>query len=239
MKGKIEAIVIKTVFNNQDWKGPCKRPLKDYRCYMCVKGVLPGINGGNPIEENNKGFCHGGFGSFAITEDSWCWEQTLCEKFYWRNVKGKWRFVNEGMPVYFVYPEHDKSLTLWGHTVIDTIDNDHELPTLHFKAFNPLPQEKWIQGLTGKELTGAHFKQGHYRYLDDKHHNYLSSLIRTGKKAQKTSNALAVEEDADSFNVQLREDIMKKLEKIAKLEGREIKDIIREAVAKLIRERGF
>jgi len=239
MDGRIEAIVIKTVYNNQGWKGRCKRPLKDYRCYMCVKGVLPGINGGNPVEEDKKGFCHGDFGSYAIPEDAWCWEQTLCAKYIWRNIKGKWRFATEGMPVFFVYPEHDKSLTLWGHTIIKRIDNDFELPTIHFKAFDPLPHEKWVHGLTGKELTGAHFKQGHYRYLDATHREYLASLIQGGKQSQKTSVVPTVEVDAGSINVQLREDIIRKLEKIANMEGREVRDIIREAVAKLIRERGL
>lgn len=238
MKGKIEGIVIRTVFNNQGWAAPCKKPLDDERCYICKRGILPGINGGNPIEENN-GICYGAFGGYAIPEDKWCWEQTLCSEFFWRNIRGKWRQASRGMPVYFVFSEIDKRLTLWGRAEVDSIDNNLVLPTLLFKPFVPLPENKWIHGLTGEEVSGEQWRQGHYRYLDDKHESYLSSLVEKGVKSKKKDIPTITSTTQDTLELKFREDIMDKIEKIAFKEGRDVKDLIREAVAKLIRERGF
>lgn len=239
MNGKKEGLVIRTVFNNQGWAAPCKNPLKDHQCYICVKGLLPGINDGNPIKEDAKGDCYGDFGGLVVPEDKWCWEQTLCSKYYWRNIKGKWRYAKVGMSVYFVYSEIDKSLTLWGQAIIDTIDNDHQSPTLNFKPFKPLSQNKWVYGLTGKELTGEHWKQGHYRYLDAKHEAYMSALVERGEKHEIKNNIIPPSGAYEQFDMQLKRDITEKLEKIAHMEGRDVKELIREAVAKLIRERGF
>ena len=241
MDAKKTGLVIRTVFNNQGWAGPCKNPLTDQQCYICVKGVLPGINGGNPIEEDAEGYCHGDFGSYAVPEDKWCWEQTLCSEYYWRNIKGKWRYAKVGMPVYFVYSEIDRTLTLWGKAIIDKIDNKHPLPTLHFQKFKPLPQKIWVYGLTGEELTGEHWKQGHYRYLNPRYETYLADLVKGGEKRETKieSNAMLSSGAYEKLDIHLRGDIRNKLGKIAQSEGREVQELIREAVAKLIRERGF
>ena len=239
MKGKVEGIVIRTVFNNQGWAGPCKKPLDDPRCYICKRGILPGINGGNPIVEDAEGICYGDFGAFAVPEDEWCWEQTLCSKLFWRNVRGKWREASEGMPVYFVFSNRDNSLTLWGRAEIDSIDNKLVLPTLFFKPFSPLPENKWIHGLTGVEITGKQWRQGHFRYLDDKHETYLASLVEKGKKAKQKDAPAIVSTTKEKLELQFRKDIRDKIKKIAFIEGRTEEDLIREAVAKLIRERGL
>jgi len=240
MKGKISGIVIRTVFNNQGWAAPCKNPKKDYRCYKCAEGDIVSINGGNPIEENEKGVCYGDFGSVFLPEDSWCWEQTLCTKYYWRNVKGKWRYANTGMPVYFVYPELDGSLTLWGQSTIDNVQNDSEYPTLYFKPFKPLPENKWIKGLRGEDLTGSSWRQLFYRYLDEIHESYIRHSISQGKKQLEVlKKPLPLQDGFHALDVSVRKDIKDKLEKIAYNEGRAVEEIIREAVAKLIRDRGY
>ena len=240
MKGKITGIVIRTVFNNQGWAAPCKNPTKDYRCYKCVGGDIVSINGGNPIEQNDKGSCYGDFGSVFLPEDAWCWEQTLCTKYYWRNVKGKWRYANAGMPVYFVYTELDGSLTLWGQSTIDTVENDLEYPTLYFKPFKPLPENKWIKGLRGEDLTGSSWRQLFYRYLDEIHETYIRHSIAQGKKnLEVLRKPLPSRDGFNTLEVSIRKDIKEKLEKISHNEGRAVDEVIREAVAKLIRDRGF
>lgn len=42
----------------------------------------------------------------------------------------------------------------------------------------------------------------------------------------------------EALNIRLKRDIIEKIEKISRTEGREPQELIREAVAKLIRERG-
>jgi len=232
----IRGLVIRTAFNNQGWAGRCINPLGDIKCFKCLEGRLY-INGGNPVKEDGQGYCKGEPEGYPLDPNAWCWEQVLCKKYFWGNVKGKWRFVFKGMPVYFVYPELDLSLTLWGHSVIDSIDNEpKKYAPIYFKPFNPLPQEKWIKGLTGEEITGKKWRQLHFRYLDESHENYLSALVQ-GKRNPPPRKVAPFVEAHDTVIVELRRDIIEKLEKIAHTEGREVKDLIREAVAKLIRER--
>lgn len=239
MNGKIVGLVIRTVFNNQGWKEPCKNPLKDYRCFKCVEGGGLYINKGNPIEEDEKGFCKGNSEGDPKLGEKWCWEQGLCTKYFWKNIKGKWRYVNVGMPVYFVYSERDGSLTLWGRSVIDKVNNEFKYSHLYFKPFEPMPQDKWVKGLNGEELTGNSWRQLHYRYLDEKHENFLSSLIKGVEKIDRPNRFILSSGEYEIINFQIRRDIKEKLAKIADKEGREVSDVIREALAKLIRDRGF
>lgn len=233
-----KGLVIRTVYNNQGWAGKCMNPRSDLKCFKCLDGGLY-INQGDPIAEDEKGYCKGKPEDYPLFEDEpgWCWEQVLCKKYFWGNVKGKWRYVFKGMPVYFVYPEFNGTLTLWGHSVIDRINNDlEEYPPIHFKPFSPLPQDRWMKGLTGKEITGKKWGQLHFRYLDESHEQYLSALVKGIRNYQPPKNGHSTEA-YDAITVEIREDIKEELEKIADSEGREVKDLLREAVAMLIRER--
>lgn len=234
----IKGLVIRTVFNNQGWAGRCVKPLSDIKCFKCMEGGLY-INKGNPIEEDEKGICKGEPEDYPLFEDEagWCWEQVLCKKYFWGNVKGKWRQTFKEMPVYFVHPELDGSLTLWGHSLIERIDNEpHEYPPIYFKPFKPLPQDRWVKGLTGEEIVGEKWRQLHFRYLDESHEKYLSALVQ-GKRNPPLPKVALYVEAYDALTVELRRDVKEKLEKIAHTEGREVKELVREAVAKLIRER--
>lgn len=244
MTRQVVGLVIRTAFNNQGWAGRCINPLGDNRCFKCREGGLY-INKGNPIEEDETGYCKGEPEEYPLylpedgDEAFWCWEQVLCKKYFWGNVKGKWREAFKGMPVYFVYAEENRTLTLWGHSVIDKInDEPKRYPPIFFKSFKPLPQDKWVKGLTGEKITGSSWRQLHYRYLDERHENYLSSLVK-GEGKLKPLTTILHSEGHETLNFQLKKDIKEKLGKIANNEGREIEDIIREAVAKLIRDRGF
>ena len=234
----IKGLVIRTVFNNQGWAGRCVKPLSDIKCFKCMEGGLY-INKGNPIEEDEKGICKGEPEDYPLFEDEagWCWEQVLCKKYFWGNVKGKWRSVFKGMSVYFVYPEFDGSLTLWGHSVIDRIDNEpEEYPPIYFKPFSPLPQERWAKGLTGEKITGKKWGQLHFRYLDETHEQYLSAMAQ-GKRPPPPPKNRHSTEAYNTITVEVKEGIKDQLEKIADMEGRELNDLLREAIAKLIRER--
>jgi len=241
MKRQRRGLVIRTAFNNQGWAGRCINPLSDPKCFKCSTGGLY-VNKGNPIEEDEQGFCKGEPENYPLSypandESFWCWEQVLCKKYFWGNVMGKWRDVFIGMPVYFVYGDVNNTLTLWGFSEITKIENDREVyPPIFFKPFEPMPKEKWVEGLTGEQITGKDWKQLHYRYLDELHERKLALLVE-GKVLNLSNNNPAAER-LENAGIILKKDIREKLQKIAYDEGREIDDLIREAVAKLIRDRG-
>ncbi|MDP2167126.1 MAG: ribbon-helix-helix domain-containing protein [Thermodesulfovibrionales bacterium] len=240
MKERVAGLVIRTAFNNQGWAGRCKHPLNDQRCFKCRDGRLF-VNWGKPIEEDEHGICKGNPENYPLSGDGkyWCWEQVLCKKYFWGNVKGKWRQVSIGIPVYFVYGDLDNTLTLWGHSIIENVDNEpDEYPPIFFKPFVPMPQSKWIKGLTGREITGKSWRQLHFRYLDEIHENYLASLVEGKGNYEHRKNPIHSLESYENLSIELKRDIKEKLDKIARVEGREVKELIREAVAKLIRERG-
>jgi len=240
-----KGLVIRTAFNNQEWAGRCKNPLNDKRCFKCIEGGLY-INHGNPIEEDEHGDCKGDPENYPLNhplnkiEPHWCWEQVLCKKYFWGNPLGSWRSADIEMPVYFVYPESNGTMTLWGYSTIEKIDNSlDEYTPISFKPFEPLPKEKWVRGLTGKIITGKKWGQGIFRYLDEHHERYLASLV-TGEKVEETVRQ-SIQSSLKSFeniNVELKPEIKQRLQKIGEAEGRDVKELIREAIAKLIRERG-
>ena len=233
-----KGLVIRTAFNNQDWAGKCKKPLDDPSCFKCQEGKLF-INHGNPVGEDEHGYCRGNPENYPLNhpldkeQPHWCWEQVLCKRFFWGNVRGKWRSAYPDMPVYFVYPEKNGTLTLWGESTIERIDNEpNQYPPIFFKPFKPLPKDKWIKGLRGQEITGNKWAQGNFRYLEEKHQKYLASLIEGGNRDDTIS-----QRRHESITIELRRDIREQLERIAETEGRNLVDLIREAIAKLIRER--
>lgn len=234
----VKGLVIRTAFNNQDWAGRCKKPLSDSQCFKCSEGKLY-INHGNPVEEDEQGYCKGNPENYPLNhpfdreQPHWCWEQVLCKRYFWGNVRGKWRSTFPDMPVYFVYPESNGTLTLWGYSTIERIDNEPDkYPPIFFKPFTPLPKNKWIRGLHGEEITGRKWGQGNFRYLEEKYQRYLASLIEG-----KSRHNVLPQERHDSISVELRRDIKEKLQKIAEIEGRDVDELIREAIARLIRER--
>jgi hypothetical protein len=142
------------------------------------------------------------------------------------------------MPVYFFY-KPDSTYTLWGHSTIERIDNmPDRYPPIYFKPFNPLPENKRVRGLTDISIVGKSWRQLHFRYLDVEHERYLASLIKGGSAGVSISPPSQMREHYENFDIQLRQDIKEKIQRIAIEEGRDIGDLIREAIAKLIRERG-
>lgn len=244
----MKGLVIRTVFNNQKWRAPCREPWNDPQCYKCRSGNLF-INRGNPIQQDEDGFCigtnpvplHG-----LCEQPIWCWEQVLCVKYFWGNPTGKWRQVETGMPVFFVYQEPDRTYTLWGWSTIREIRNDttYEYPLLFFEPFEPLPEERWAKNLTSEAITGIkRWNMPFYRYLDKIHTEYLLSLVEGKKLSFETLSSpseteIIKEREYEVLKLPLRKDIFQKLGEVAWREGRDIKDLIREAVADILRRRG-
>ena len=137
------------------------------------------------------------------------------------------------MPVYFLFPGPDRTLTLWGQSVVETVNNSFDRYSLiSFKPFKPLAADRWVKGLTGEAVTGRPWRQGQYRYLDERHEQFLSALIEGGPARP------IIAPRSEVTTVILRADIREKLERIAEDEGREVEDLIKEAIARIIRDRG-
>jgi len=233
-------IIIRVAFNNQGWVGPCQNPLKDPQCYQCTEGRVY-VNSGKPIKEDENGFCKGD------TQDgqAWCWEQTLCTKYFWGNAIGKWGpRAYSGEKVYLVYRERDGSYTLWGRTKVDRIDNEaKDYPKLYLEPFKPLPKDKWVRGLSDIDLTGKLWLRPNFRYIDNKREAVLDSLIEGGAPEQKFKEQPRIsppsQADYMTINLRLKRNVMERLEKFAHSEGREVEEITREAIAEWLKGREF
>lgn len=242
----MKGLLIRTAYNNQGWQGRCKEPLSDMRCYKCKKGTLF-INQGEPITEDERGFCLGKNTvplSDLHDEPIWCWEQVLCKRFFWGNPVGEWRQVYKGMPVFFVYQEPDSTYTLWGYSKIKDIDTRggktgyRDYPVIFFEPFEALVEEKRIKNLSAEELTGTkRWNMPFYRYLSEEQVNFLENLIKEGKKIMTMEKERYETLKPLTLKFDIHPSIFRKLEEIAALEGREIEELIREAIGELIREK--
>jgi len=231
-------IIIRTVFNNQGWAGPCKDPYNDPRCYRCIEAEV-NVNNKKPLRVNRNGFCEGDIQDGEL----WCWEQTLCTKrSFWGNPQGKWGHrAYPGEKVYLVYIEHDGSYTLWGRTQVDRIDNlATPFPKLHLKPFEPFPEGVRVRGLSAIALVGRKWGQGSFRYIGGEREAFLDAIIE-GKPPKSNSdegprNSSSVA-NYTTITLRLKANVAARLEKIANSEGREKEDIIREAIAEWLRGR--
>lgn len=229
-------IVIVTLFNNEGWQGPCKNPDKDGRCYICFPrdGAKPIVDIGRP-KVDEQGFCTGGE----------CWEKCLCTtKSRWGSYPPGREFGKQaqpGMKAYFVYRQPDGKYTLWGKTMVQDVNvvgEDGKYKYLHFEPFKPLPEDKWARGLAAKELTGKQWRQGRYRYIDSVREAYLERLIEKGKQFEREiETSPSIPGDSVALNIQIKRNIKERLERASDKEGREIKDVVREAIAEWLKGR--
>ena len=166
-------MLIRVAFNNQNWMGKCTNADKDKRLYKCRKKVVDirfPENGAFKTDKNGNCEC------------LWCYEATLCTEYRW--VSGK-SFEKASGKVFFVFPDTDNTLVLWGTSEVDHVENGRNAYWLYFKEFKPLPQENWVTGIKARDIFGKNWGQGTYRYLDEKESKYLQRLIN--KKLNQTA----------------------------------------------------
>ncbi|MBF0377813.1 MAG: HNH endonuclease [Desulfamplus sp.] len=159
------AIIIRTVFNNQDWRNACQNANHDRRLYQCHERR---VNTDFKILETRQ------------CSSAECWEQHLCKNYSWYNSKGDFGERATGK-AYFIYPDTDKKLVLWGKSEIKSVENN----ILNFQPFKPLPKNRQISGLTYKELQAIgvpEWGSRNYRYISDETANILDTVISEGVK---------------------------------------------------------
>jgi len=172
-------------------------------------------------------------------------------------VKYKWgctpqgRFFGyeayRGSKVFFIFKQSDRNYALWGKTTILNIDEElikkgreYEIgfSFIHFNPFEPLPREQWVRGLTDIQLVGNKWLMGRYRYIDANQEDYLEELIKgIGTKATIEVRHAPQPSNNMDLNINVTMNIFKKLQSIADDEGRQIDEIVREAIAEWVKGR--
>lgn len=229
------SIVIRVAYNNKNWEAPCKTPGKDNLCWLCFKDILEIIQ-----PKRTDEVCTGH-----------CWEQHLCTEYKWGCTPKGRKYgdrTRSGMKVFFVFKQPDGNYALWGKTTVHSVDDelvekgrDDEVgfAFIHFNPIELLPRDKWVRNLSDVQLVGAKWLQGRHRYINTEQDDYLEQLIE-GKVPEKRTEVIATTllSNSISLNISVTPNIHKRLESIANEEGRQIDEIVREAVAEWIKERG-
>ena len=233
------AIVIRTAYNNNNWKGPCNNPGKDPLCRQCFWGSIQ-------VKPPNKDdiICSGD-----------CWERRICTEYKW-GCTPKGRLYGpgaySGATMYLVFTQPDGKYTIWGKTKVSSTD-DKVITTgknfedgyafIHFEPFEPLPRDKWVTGLSDIQLVGARWLQGRHRYIDSNQEKRLAQLIEGQTTSQATISVPSAVKSSTSkseqitLEITIASSILKKLEEIASTEGRTINELVRQAIAEFIRNR--
>lgn len=226
-------IIIRTLYNNQDWQAPCNNPYRE-GCRLCFE---PNVNIRPPSV--NDEICTGN-----------CWERNLCIQYRWGCTPKGRKFGGRayiGMKAFFVYKQLNRNYTLWGKTTVQSIDDrifedgeeDEEgFAFIHFSPFEALPRDKWVRDLTAQQLVGEEWRRGRYRYIDAGSESYLEQLIEGGKSERRPEGPIITPPPSSAtLNIQIMPNIEEKLEEIAYKEGRQKDEIIREAIAEWLKGR--
>jgi len=222
-------IVIRTLFNNQDWKAACVKPGDDPACLPCFTSQV----NIKPPKQGDE-VCSGD-----------CWEQDICTKYRWGCTPQGRTFSQayKGMKVFLVHKQFMGGYTIWGTTKVAAIDvtpihngveGEDGYAFIHFDRFDPLPRERQVAGLSDKAIVGEMWRQGRFRYIDNEREQYLEQLI----SGENFSALLTESEKFELLTVRLRPAVIKRIGQMAQMEGRTIEEIVREAIAEWLRTRG-
>jgi hypothetical protein len=236
-----EGMVIRLLYNNQGWKAPCTNPSIDPLCHKCFDEGNLDIKGPSKEDEVCSGIC---------------WERDLCTDYEWgctpKGRKFNQKRAKEGAEVFFVFQQPDNKYTLWGSSNVTDVNVPpiKKLPPLwgeykHFMRFVPfeqLPKDQWVKDLTDVDLVEEVWKMGRYRFISPEKKTELMGLIEgTISKDQVVSKpVIPVPETGNkAVSIVFSGNIYKKLAEVGKAEGRQVDEIVKEAVAEWLRGRGW
>jgi len=156
-------MIIRVAFNNRNWMGKCTNADRDPRLFKCRDGSC--------CVQGTK------LTKMVIVYQRSVGNSHLCKEYRWRK-HGKILIESraEGL-VFFVFPDVDNSLVLWGMSKIKEVKGNE----IYFDEFKPLPPEKWVRGLSSKDLIGKHWGSGLYRYIGPDKEAKLKELIKESK----------------------------------------------------------
>jgi len=150
-------MVIRVAFNNQGWSDRCKDVLSDHRLFKCKQKIID-VN----VQVDEHGHCTAS-----------CWDRKLCSEYCWENNRGRNFNTNRARgKVFFVYPDIDNSLVLWGKSEVERVEGNK----IYFRPFKPMPHEKWVKGLSAQKIVGKKMGRGFYRYISAEQESLLESL---------------------------------------------------------------
>ena len=228
------AMVIRTLYNNQGWRAPCLQPGKDPECWLCFEDNVA-IKAPNLTDE----VCSGD-----------CWERYICSRYRWGCTPRGRTFgyrAYRGNKVFFIFKQQDGNYTLWGKSLVKSVDTEPlkqgeegeiGFAFIHFDPFEPLTRDKWVSNLSDIQLVGKRWLRGRYRYIDHEKETYLEQLIEgIVLEPQIEIPVLARPTATIDVSVSLMPNICKKLEDIAGEEGRQVDEVIREAIAEWLKDR--
>jgi len=227
-------IIIRTLYNNQDWKAPCKTPGKDRNCFACFS---PQVAIQSPLPTDDVCTGH-------------CWEQHLCTNYRWgctpKGRKYSYR-AHPGVKVFFVFRGPDGLYTLWGKSVVSSVDDDivtsgvedeDGFSFIHFTPFVPLTSDKWVRNLKDYELVGTKWLMGRHRYIDLDAEVELEKRIEGATLEGQNEGATAtMSKGSISLTIDVIPRIHEKLRRLSNEEGRPIDEIVREAIAEWLKGR--
>ncbi len=227
-------IVIRVLYNNQNWQAPCEYPGKDTLCSQCFEGKV----NIRPPKQNDE-VCSG-----------LCWEQGLRTNYEWgctpKGRKFNSRKAYQGAKVFFVFRQPDGNYTLWAKTTVESVnvkprralagheEGYHQF--MRFNAFKPLP--KLTTGLFAKQLVGKDWRMGRFRYITAEQENHIEGLIvgTVPEKAAESSTTV-LPPSKIPLNLVVTPTMYSRLESAAKEDGRQIDEIVREAIAEWLKGR--
>lgn len=226
------AIVIRTLYNNQDWQAPCKCPFEEPNFVIDFEKAV-GVKLPSPGDKTCSGDC---------------WERNLCVKYRWGCTPSGRKFGKRaylGMKAFFVHKQPDGKYALWGKTTVERIGDKFEVDFdgkhyqfMYFSPFKPLPKEKWVRNLTAQQLVGKKWLMGRHRYIDARSESYLEQLIERGAAEKQPESAVIIPSpNTITLSIQITPNINDKLEEIAYKEGRQKDEIVREAIAEWLKGR--
>ena len=230
-------IVIRVLYNNQNWKSACVHPFRDSLCQKCFAKTNIDIERPSQNDEVCTGLC---------------WERDICINYEWGcTPKGKkfGRRAYKGVNAFLVFQQPDNKYTLWGVTKIDAVNVppkrkliDHEIDYkqwISFVSFEPLPIEKWVRDLKDIDLVDEQWRQGRFRFISSEKEDELYRRIE--RKSRETPNhgqtTASLTNEEQTLTIAFAPNIHNSLVEVSNSEGRQIVDIIKQAVAEWLRGR--
>jgi hypothetical protein len=165
-------IILRVCYNNREWKGRCKNPTDDPKCWFCTSSPRIIVNGKKAVSTAKDTYCMGDI-------PGWCQEQQLRINYTWPLHRGgKRTILKEDMDVFLFYYYDLKNYVYFAQTKIFQIKGELMLFDRHnfiMSTTRPIVSKSTLEVAAG--LSDL-WRQGSYRVIQDidKFSNFLENL---------------------------------------------------------------